>query len=226
MTPSQQRARLREDRRRLERDARELREVLKARVDRQLRDPAFAPLLARRARARRRKILTTLVAALLLLLLLLIDCDPEPVGAPVVDEGPLVPEPAVAIVAPKERKKKRARAALAGKIDSTARPDLEVEAVAAPAWLSDFRLQVAARSPRLSACFNGAEEPGAMRWTTVVHARSGRVSDSELEAVFRGASVGGTQEACLTKVLSTPAYRLKDVDDEAVARRVSIIFEF
>lgn len=228
MKRSELRAQMREDRRRWKQEARATRARLKARVEEQMRAPAFAPLLERRARAKRRRRIATLLAILLLLLLLLIECDPAPAGPAVVQ--PPTPEVVVddTVTPPKKKpvRKKRRRKPLTGKIDGSERADVDVEPPAPPSWLPKFRLQVAARSPRLAACFNGSEQPGAMRWTALVHAPTGRASDSVLEPVFRGASVDNTQRECLEAALSEPRYRLPEPDPSAVARRVSIIFEF
>jgi len=230
MNRSELRAKRKEARRRLRQDAQATRAELKARIDVQMSSPAFAPLLARRARAKRNKRIAALVALLLLLLLLLIECEPEPVAPAVVEKPPAVAQEEPVAVAPKKRVPKRNRRPLKGKIKGSDRSGVDVEPPPPPSWLPKFRLQVAARSPRLAACFNGAEEPGAMRWTTLVYAPSGRAADSVLEPVFRGASIDNAQRECLEQALTSPPYRLQEPgaepEDGAVGRRVSIIFEF
>lgn len=229
MSPAELRARLKAERTRMRAEARALRGAMKARLARQMEDPAFAPILERRARAKRNRRIAALVAIALLLLLLLIDCDPEPSEPVPVEEPPVVAVEDPAPDPPKKKKprrKKPPKKKLEGDIEASDRDGMDVKPRPGPAWLPAFRLQVAARSPRLAACFNGSEEPGAMRWTTVVHARSGRVSDSEVEPVFSGVSVDNEQERCLLEVLQSPAYKLEEPDEEAVARRVSIVFEF
>ena len=83
------------------------------------------------------------------------------------------------------------------------------EAQSSPSWLDEFRLQVAARSPRLAECFSGTDRPGALRWTTAVNEESGAVSDHGLELVGTGADLYGKQRECVLAVLSSPGYRLK-----------------
>lgn len=216
----------RPDRAALREEQRRLRERLRAQLAERMRDPRIATLLEKkRARQRRRRIAAALVALLLLLLLLLLRCEPE---APVIDEPPSE-EPVTEALAPKPpptpTKRRPPRAPLEGKIAPSERTGLEVEATSPPPWLAQFRLQVAARSPRLATCFNGVEKPGALRWTALVHARSGRVSESELEPALRGAELEDAQVECLVRGLSEPPYQL-DAGDESEARRVSLVFEF
>lgn len=215
----------RPDRAALREDQRRLRERLRAQLEERKRDPRIAALLEKkRLRQRRRRIAAALVSVLLFLLLLRCECE-EPVAL-----EPLVEEPPVEVLAPAApptpTKRRPPRAPLAGKIAPSERTRLEVDATRPPPWLSQFRLQVAARSPRLATCFNGVEKPGALRWTALVHARSGRVSEPVLEPAFRGGELETSQVECLVRGLSNPPYNLDAGDDEAEARRVSLIFEF
>ena len=91
-------------------------------------------------------------------------------------------------------------------------------------WVTAFRLQVAARSPRLALCFVGAEAPGALKWTAAVEPESGRVSDHTLESV-RETVLDAAQRACVLGVLSDPPYRLPS-GGEATPSRVSMAIEF
>lgn len=89
-------------------------------------------------------------------------------------------------------------------------------------WLEVWRLQVAARGPRLAACFEGVSHPGALRWTTRVEPASGRTSDHVLDPVLDTEPVSAAQRRCVLGVLTEPAYRLGPGD----AARVSIVIEF
>ncbi|WNG58351.1 hypothetical protein F0U59_29125 [Archangium gephyra] len=92
--------------------------------------------------------------------------------------------------------------------------------------MDDFRIQVAARSPRLAQCFSGTERPGALRWTAAVNAASGSVSDHALEPVGTGGELSGKQRDCVQGVLSSPGYRLKPEQKQDLPGRVSIVIEF
>ena len=93
-------------------------------------------------------------------------------------------------------------------------------------WLTVFELQVAARSPRLAPCFEGVPRPGALRWSAVVEASRGTVSDHTLEPVLGSDSLDAAQRACVLEVLSTPAYRLAPLDERSTPPRVSLVIEF
>jgi len=176
----------------------------------------------RRQQRRRRRLLSAALIALLLWLLSQLDCQCEPEPAP--------PEPERAVVvappAPPPTKPPPKPKLATGKVKLSPRPPLEVPVRPEPPWLADFRLQVAARSRTLAQCFTGAERPGALRWSALVHAPSGRVSESEVDAMFRGTSLTTTQEACVIRGLTAGRYTLNEPDKDAPARRVSLIFEF
>lgn len=173
---------------------------------------------ARRGRARRR----ALWAALLLLLLLFVRCDcaPEPAPAPeepaavVVDAGVKPPTP-----------KQVKRAPSRDRIAASVRPGYEPGAQPSPAWLDDFRLQVAARSPRLAQCFKGTDRPGALRWTVALNAGSGAVSDHVFEPVGL-ADLSVAQRDCLQRTLSAPGYHVTPGDAQSLPARVSLVIEF
>lgn len=185
--------------------------------------------LVRRARLRRR-VRRLLAASVLVLAALLARCD--------CDEPPAVPPPAPPVepVPPaKLAEKPRLPAAPAppaptGTISSLQRPSYDLERKAPLTWVDDFRMQVAARSPRLAACFQGVERPGALRWTAAVNPEAGSVSDHELEPVGGTSDLDREQRACLVEALSMPPYRLSRGLDAAEARstptRVGIVIEF
>jgi hypothetical protein len=176
-------------------------------------------------KARRRRRLKRIVAiALLLLLLLLIRCEGPPAPAPIaaaVDAG----TPAEKVV---EKKAPPKRVAKQPVIASTpvARPGFDAPARPPAEWVDEFRLQVAARSPRLAACFNGANRPGALRWTTLVSLQTGAVGEHDFESMGLSADLTRSQLECLQQVLSKPEYRLKDAPAEGLPERVSLVLEF
>lgn len=89
-------------------------------------------------------------------------------------------------------------------------------------WLEAWRVQVAARGPRLATCFEGATHPGALRWSTRVEPAAGRVSDHVLEPVLDTAPLTAAQRACVLAVLTDPPYRL----DPAEPARAGLVIEF
>lgn len=169
---------------------------------------------------RRRRLLALLALLLLLLLLSQCECQPAPTPAPArVDAGPKkVREVKVA----PQKKRRRYR----GKTKGTDRPDATIAPPKAPSWIEQLRIQVAARGPRLSTCFNDSEKPGALRWSTSVDAREGRVSQHRLAPVFDGAGLSDDQVECLTEILESPSYRLTPEEDDDQPRRVNLVFEF
>ncbi len=203
-------------------ERRALRERLRERVAAQRNHPALATALARRRKRRQRALAIAACILLLLLALMRCECDPPPPPAPVVTEPVTAPLIGNTTPAPPKKPKR----ALKGTIEASDRGAMAVEPTEAPAWLQQFRLQVAARSPKLAACFNGAERPGALRWSALVHAQSGRVSESVVEPVFRGVELDQEQHDCLVARLTETPFKLDEPSPQAAARRVSLIFEF
>lgn len=173
---------------------------------------------ARRRRARR----LALLGALLLLLLVFVRCDcaPKPTPAPeepsagVVDAGIKTPPP-----------KQVKRAPARDRIASSERPGYDPGAQRSPAWLDDFRLQVAARSPRLALCFTGADRPGALRWNVALNPESGAVSDHVFQPVGL-ADLTAKQRECLQRALSNPGYHVTQAERQSLPSRVSLVIEF
>lgn len=191
----------------------------KAQLDRLKGTPLFIAAQKKRAQKRRRNLLIALLIALLLLLLSRCECDEAPEYGPPSNEPATVvytPEPA----APPAFKPGR------GRTKTKKRPKVEVTPPPPPPWLDQFRLQVAARAPRLATCLNGADRPGALKLSGLVHAKSGRVTAAKVEPAFRGSTLSQRQLDCLVQKLVEQPYNLKDDDPEAAARRVSLIFEF
>lgn len=180
-------------------------------------------LKQRREEQRRRRRRWLLLVLLLLLLLLLCcmndcSCDPLPEGSdpPVVVE--LVPtDPPEATPAP---------APLEGKLPRRDRPQYIVRPPQPATWLDAFRLQVAARSPRLATCFEGRTHPGVLRWTTFVEPHEGRVSQHEIEAMLASANLERKEKDCVIQVLSAPPYDLPTGEERATPTRVGMVIEF
>lgn len=159
-----------------------------------------------------------LLSLVLLLLLAWQSCreTPAPPPAPPCVVGVELVEPGVAL--PPVPKAPRI-----GRID---RPEYKNEAPDPLPWLAAFRLQVAARAPRLAQCFVGVERPGALKWTTSVEPASGRVSDHTLEPAFESAPLTTEQRACVLGVLTDPPYRLEIGAERSTPPRVAVAIEF
>jgi hypothetical protein len=114
---------------------------------------------------------------------------------------------------------------LVGRVAKKKRPSLALEEQLPPPWLQAFRMQVAAQSTGLASCFQGVERPGALRWTTTVHAQEGTVSDHKFESILQSISVTTAQTACLEKKVQAVRYKLAG-DTSPLPRRVSLILEF
>ncbi|MCP4500573.1 MAG: hypothetical protein GY822_11490 [Deltaproteobacteria bacterium] len=198
---------------------------LKVQLEMLRKDPLYVAAQEKRLRRRRRR---QLMVLLVILLLLLQRCDCEGVLFP---DAPVVVEamgPPAELAAPGELKDQPPRKPpyLRGKVKTSKRPSLAVKPPPPPSWLAQFRLQVATRSPRLAACFNGNDQPGAMRWSALVHAKSGRVYEAVVEPAFRGSTLTQKQVDCLVEGLTEKRYHLDEKNPQAAARRISLIFEF
>jgi hypothetical protein len=180
-----------------------------------------------RAERRRRRLRRGILTALLLLLLLLrCECDPPappPPAPPPPEEPPAPPAPAPK---PKAAAPAHKRRPLKVHVEPQPRAPMNGGGRAAPGWLTEFRLQVAARSQRLAQCFRGAEGPGALRWTTSVNPESGAATDHELEPVGPHADLSREQRDCVVQVLTQPPYRIGAPRDQALPDRVSLLIEF
>ena len=201
-----------------------LRDKNRVQIDAQRAQPSF---LKTRAKQRRRRMqqLALVLLVILLLLLLRLDCTDVPSTASVSQPAAVEIEPKAAEL-PKKPLPRKPQLKLVGQIKASDRASMALESLEPPPWLPQFRLQVAARSPRLASCFDGAERSGALRWSALVHARAGRVTESVVEPVFRGVNLEEAQLDCLVKGLSELPYVLDEPDPQAAARRVSLIFEF
>lgn len=196
------------------RSLRERRQQMDQRVERLRNRPSLKERQEAKARRRkRRRQILLVVLALLLLLLLLRRCDVQrgagPAGTPVAGQPTPVPTPA-----------------LTARTKTQKRPGYSVAARPGPDWLDEFRLQVAARSPRLAACFNGSERSGAIRWTASIDAATGAVTGHEFEPLGTTAILSADQKRCATQALSQPNYRLTLRPHQPLPDRVSMVLEF
>jgi hypothetical protein len=180
------------------------------------------PSVRREKRRRRIRRAVTIAALLLLAMLVRCECAPPP---PVPPPEPVV-KPALEVKPKKPAQPASKPKAFSDRMERQRRGSYQNEAQTSPSWLDDFRLQVAARSPRLARCFSGTERPGALRWTAAVNAASGSVSDHVLELVGTGGDLSGKQRDCVQGVLSSPGYRLKPEQKQDLPGRVSIVIEF
>lgn len=190
-------------------------------------DPRLLVAQQQRRRRRQRTLLIVLAIAVLLLLARYCECAPEPVVAvepPPELVCPDVPECGVGATPKKKPPTTPKKKPPTATSTPLARDAFAVPISRSPPWLAALRMQVTARSLELAVCFNGAEKPGALRWTTTVTPSSGAVSDPELEPVLRGPPLTSPQQQCVLNVLAKRPYKLDANDD--VGARVSLILEF
>lgn len=210
------RSELRSRRRALRQALRERTRAAKAQLD--------AHPLVRSAR-RRRRLRTAAAVAVLSVLALLSRCacaTPPPPPEPVVEAPAPTPTP------PPKPAPKPKRKPLQGKTEKTDRGAYPGEPRAQASWVDDYRLQVAARSSRLSACFTGIDKPGAIRWTASLNPERGTVSDHDLEALAASSPIWKKERECLIQALSNPPYKLpaEAAEAEGLPKRMSIVIEF
>lgn len=175
-------------------------------------------LAAERAAVRRRRVLLlslALLALALLLWLLVPSCEAEPEAEPA---QPLVAAP-TAQPEPPEPPEPLARA------PAQPRPTFEVPDPEPLPWIGELRMQVAARSPRLAACFEGAERPGRLKWSASVEPKHGLASEHRIEPTLQSDELTEEQRLCVILVLSDPPYKLSS-DDRGAPSRVSMVIEF
>lgn len=199
--------------------------MARSRVLLQDRVAAMPALVRARDRSRRRRVLW-LCLLLMLLLLLWSRCSCE---APLPEERQLQ-DAGVAITVRQAPPPPATKArALSGRVRAQARPALQTQTNPSPPWLQEFRLQVAARSPRLAQCFSGIPQPGALRWTTLVDDKTGRVADHSLDVVGADAGLTSSARVCVLETLANPPYRIEAVvgqQERALPSRVSLLIEF
>ncbi|MDP3499762.1 MAG: hypothetical protein Q8S33_05495 [Myxococcales bacterium] len=200
----------------------ELRERVKASKAQTEAALANNPAVQKARRRRRLKRIASL--ALLLLLLLLIRCEGEP-GEPVAAGAPDAGRPEEKVAVTKAVPTTPWKKPLIPP-KPVPRPDFDTPSRLPAAWVDEFRLQVAARSPRLSACFIGTNRPGALRWTTLVSLQTGAVGNHDFEPMGAAADLTRAQLDCLADVLAKPGYRLSGATAEGLPERVSLVLEF
>lgn len=158
---------------------------------------------------------------LVVLVLLLRDCREEEPPTPLVCEAlPCVPETGPAEAAAP------APAPLTGHVDRRDRPEFAGRTPETPPWIASFRMQVAARGPRLAECFVGTGKPGQLKWTTSVEPGAGTVSDDTLEPMLSTADLTRAERECVLGVLADPAYHLEAGGEDVTPSRVGLVIEF
>ena len=157
-----------------------------------------------------------------LMLLLLLPCLLGPCTEEAAVAEPQAPPPAVEVVA----EQVEPPAPAMGQVARQDRPEMHTKAPPALPWIASFRMQVAARSPRLAICFVGVTQPGALKWTTSVEPAGGVVSDDTIEPTLSSAPLTRSQRACVLTVLSEPAYNLTLDDAPSTPSRVGLVLEF
>lgn len=162
------------------------------------------------------------IAIVLLLFARNCRCTPEPEGP-----GPGAVVPGAAAPSAESTPTPPAASPLQSpRVQRLDRPALDVTPPGPPPWMEDFRLQVAARSPRLARCFDGVERPGQLKWTTSVHPVEGSVSEHSLEPMLMTGTITAAERDCLLRVLTEPAYRLRTGDQPSTPSRVGLVIEF
>ncbi len=108
-------------------------------------------------------------------------------------------------------------------------PTLEPAEAPTHSWLGDFHLQVAARSPRLAACFRGVAESDALQWSAGVESLSGTVVEGTVTPLSETAPLTWAEQDCVQDVFATPAYTLSagpDPEGRSLPTRVRLLLEF
>lgn len=213
MTLRPKRAALRERRKQLQRS-------YKARLQQARQRLARLPHV-QEAKARKRRLLALVVLLVLVCVSRCTCTTPTP-------PPPSAPQPALPVI--------KIRALPPKPKPSTPRPKTpslpprgryQADPPSEPAWVEAFRLQVAARSRRLSQCFSGAAKPGALRWTAAINPDTGAVSDQKLEALPPSDDLTPAQRVCVVQVLSTPRYAsLVAAQAQSLPDNVSLVLEF
>jgi hypothetical protein len=210
------------DRRAMEQALRARREALQRKLSGKLSRKLSRKKPARKRppeKDRRRWWLLLLILILLLLWALLQDCGgEEPAVAALPRPGtPVQLEPAPEPPAPEPPPPPVAR---------RERPAFDSEPPEVLPWITSFRMQVAARSPRLAECFVGVERPGRLKWTAAVEPTHGHVSDHSLEPMLQSDALTQQQRECVLSVLSAPPYRLEPGEGRSTPSRVGLVIEF
>ena len=197
-----------------------------------------AELRSRRRAAANLRGRLVLLAVLILLWACLRSCDcsqpPSPPAPPLpppvtpVDEAPEPenPEPELETAKKKPKAKPKKKKRYTGRIKPRDRARFTIKEPDRQTWLTSFRLQVGARSPRLAECFEGVDNPGAIKWSATMDITKGLVSDHVFEPALQGHGLSKIQKACLATVLSTPVYGFPKPTKGLTTSRVSMVIEF
>jgi hypothetical protein len=176
---------------------------------------------AQKRKSRKRWLLGA--AVLLIIMLCLSKCR-------CTDAGPTPPPKPQAAVVKVEKvlpPQAKRQAAPANKATPRLRARYQTESATEPAWVEAFRLQVAARSQRLSECFVGTSRPGAIRWTASITAETGAVFDHHIDPMPPGEDLSAEQQRCVVGVLAKPGYqKLATIHAGALPETVSLVLEF
>jgi len=168
--------------------------------------------------------LALLILLLLLLLLRRCECEePPPMPPPPPKEE--VTETATK-TPPKKKAKKKKRKPMRARTKKRSRPAYEGAPTRKATWVDAFRLEVSGRSLRLSSCFEGAQRPGAVKWSASIDPATGEVSDQIFAPVASELALSNAQTECLEGVLADPPYRLRADDGKATPQRVALVLEF
>jgi len=173
--------------------------------------------LPKKKKSKKKGLWWKLILMILILLLLLRDCS---CSRPPI-EGPASPEIPVRLtedIGPSLKRNER--------LPKRRRPKFKTKTPRPSPWLASFRLQVAARSPRLAECFVGSSKPGSIKWTTSVEPLHGTVSDHSIESMLQSADLQLSERSCILKVLTHPTYHLSSEEKDPVPTRVSLVIEF
>ncbi len=206
-----------EDRQAMADRLQQTREAMQLKLEQARRAPP-APTAAER----QRWYLLVLVIVLLLALFRECACAPPPEPAHVCEpcpEGPVEIGPPIEVPPGPPPPIK-------GRIKRKPRPSFEGQPPPVLPWIAAFRMQVAARSPRLAECFVGTERPGRLKWTTSVEPNKGLVGEHTLEPMLLTDELGRKERECVLEVLSNPAYRLDAGEERSTPSRVGLVIEF
>ena len=176
--------------------------------------------LTQKYQKHRMLIALSLLALLLALISKECNCETQqrtsaPVPAPPFTKSPKPSQP-----------KTKTRAQPKGRLETRIRPTYKSLPPKPQHWVANFKLQVAARSPRLATCFEGSEQPGALKWIATIAPAQGEVLNQDFETFLGAIEISKQQRACLEQVLKSPAYRLPKAKANSPSSRIGIVIEF
>ena len=211
---------LREQKKLLRLSSKERRKQIKERLD-QLR-----PVKSKKPKSKK-AIFVKLILLLILILFLLRDSCSEMGGKIERPNNVDIPKKNhVAGVKKSSVKKHTLSKRSTGRFNSRKRSDFILSSPKPQPWITGFRMQVAARSGRLARCFEGADRPGAIKWSGAVEPTEGTVSDHTIEPILYGGEIPNSKLNCLKNVLTYPPYILTGESNFATPSRVGMVIEF